>query len=114
MNGVVGMTQVLATTDLDERQLNYVELIARSGNSLLAIINDILDFSKLESGKFSIHSEPFNFGETINDVVSLMGHTARGKNLELVLDMPECPRFSTCRRLWTFTPSSHQSHWQRH
>lgn len=90
MNGVLGMTDVLAGTDLDERQRSYLDLITRSGQSLVAIIDDILDFSKIESGNFTINETAFNVTETIHDVMRLMGHTARAKNLELILDMPDC------------------------
>ncbi|MGB0906354.1 MAG: response regulator [Maricaulaceae bacterium] len=93
MNGVVGMAQILRGTRLDEKQQKYVDIIARSGAALLTIINDVLDFSKLRSGKFSIEANAFEISETVNDVVTLMGHTAREKGIELVLSMPEWPDY---------------------
>ncbi|MDP4594958.1 MAG: HAMP domain-containing protein, partial [Beijerinckiaceae bacterium] len=54
MNGILVMAELLAAGDLPERSRRYAEVIARSGQSLLAIINDILDFSKIEAGKLEV------------------------------------------------------------
>ena len=54
MNGMLVMAELLASADLPVRQRRYAEVIARSGQSLLAIINDILDFAKVESGKLEL------------------------------------------------------------
>lgn len=88
MNGVVGMAQLLTRGSLDPAQKQQVDVILRSGDALLSVIDDILDFSKLQSGQLHIASEPFNLRDTIEDVMALLGHTARGKGLELIGDMP--------------------------
>lgn len=85
MNGVLGMAEVLGQTDLDERQVEYVETIERSGTALLAIINDILDFSKFEAGKMHFEDEPFDLRMLIDDVASLLAGQARDKGIELVV-----------------------------
>ena len=88
MNGVLGMAQLLAMGDLTPAQRQQVEIILRSGEALMTVINDILDFSKLQSGQLNILSEPFELRDTIDDVMALLGHTAREKQIELIGDMP--------------------------
>lgn len=58
LNGIIGMSQLLSTTDLNEEQNEYVDLVNISSHSLLNIINDILDFSKLESNKLKNFRTP--------------------------------------------------------
>ena len=53
MNGIIGFTELLFQTPLDDEQRDYVETINRSGAVLLALINDILDFTKIDSGKIT-------------------------------------------------------------
>jgi len=60
MNGIIGMTELLNMTDLNNRQQEFVGTIARSGNSLMTIINDILDFSKIEAGHIKLDPIPWN------------------------------------------------------
>jgi signal transduction histidine kinase/DNA-binding response OmpR family regulator len=88
MNGVLGMAQLLNRDPLTAAQKQQVEIILRSGEALMTVINDILDFSKLQSGQLPIVSEPFVLRDMIDDVMALLGHTARNKQLELIGDMP--------------------------
>lgn len=92
MNGVIGMAQILGKTDLDREQTDYVETMQRSGDALLTIINDILDFSKIEAGKVRLETEPFNLWVACEDVLTLLGVTAREKGIELALKIhPDTP-----------------------
>lgn len=92
MNGVLGMAQVLRSTSLDREQTEFVDTIQRSGDALLTIINDILDFSKIDSGKLRLDSIPFDLREACEDVVTLLGVTARDKGIELLLNInPNVP-----------------------
>jgi len=83
MNGVLGMSQLLGMTNLDEEQTDYVQTIKETGNALLTIINDILDFSKIESGMLEIEEKVFVLEDTINAVVKLMESLAIAKQIEL-------------------------------
>ncbi|HEY7885177.1 MAG TPA: ATP-binding protein [Cellvibrionaceae bacterium] len=84
MNGVIGMLDMLRDTPLDENQRHYVEVIHRSGESLLEIINDILDYSKIEAGKMQLEAVDFDLNELINDVIQLFGASANKRGLELI------------------------------
>ncbi|ADM08537.1 Hybrid sensory histidine kinase [Parvularcula bermudensis HTCC2503] len=83
MNGVLGMAELLMSTELDTYQRELIGTIMSSGTSLVTIINDILDFSKIEAGKFSLNEEPFNLREGIENVATLMAGRAAEKDLEL-------------------------------
>jgi signal transduction histidine kinase len=83
MNGVIGMTQLVLTTALDDEQREYMRAIKTSGSSLLNIINDILDFSKIEAGKFELACEPFLLRECLSDTLRSMALKAHEKHLEL-------------------------------
>ncbi|MBE7216975.1 MAG: HAMP domain-containing protein, partial [Caulobacteraceae bacterium] len=83
MNGVMVMAEMLAAGELPPRQRRFAEVIAKSGQSLLAIINDILDFSKIEAGKMELERVPTDLGETVDDVLSLFWDRAASKGLDL-------------------------------
>ncbi|MFT6984353.1 MAG: two-component system sensor histidine kinase/response regulator [Psychromonas sp.] len=92
MNGVLGMTELLLQTKLNDRQKRFTETVYQSGKSLLHIINDILDFSKIEAGKMELESIEFNLRELIEELAVLYAESSYSKNMELVLAIP--PRFS--------------------
>ncbi len=83
MNGVLGMAEILLTTELSERQRRCAEVVHSSGQGLLAIINDILDFSKIEAGQFELETLDFNLPLIIGEVVELFAERAHSKALEL-------------------------------
>ena len=94
MNGVIGMTDLLMQTSLNERQREFVETIRVSGDTLLTVINDILDFSKIESGAIELHDEVLELKECIEEVFDLLSTKAYEKNIELVyLVHPYVPSF---------------------
>ena len=65
LNGVLGMTQVLLHTQLTEKQRRFVEIVDKSGITLLDVVNDILDFSKIEAGKLQLENSDFDLKELI-------------------------------------------------
>jgi PAS domain S-box-containing protein len=94
MNGVLGMTQLLEDTALDDEQKGYLEIIQESGNNLLKIINDILDFSKLDYDRASLESISMNLLKVCRQSIQTMASLAYNKNLKLQLSYaPDCPHF---------------------
>jgi PAS domain S-box-containing protein len=87
MNGVIGMTELLLDSSMDERQREQAETIRSSANALLTIINDILDFSKIEAGRLELEEASFDLREMVEDVAELVGASAYRKGLELVLQI---------------------------
>ncbi|HEY9701339.1 MAG TPA: response regulator, partial [Allocoleopsis sp.] len=65
MNALLGLTEVLQTTNLNLQQSECVNMIKSSGNQLLSLVNDLLDFSKLEAGAMKIESLPFELNSVI-------------------------------------------------
>lgn len=88
MNGILGMAELLAGSNIDDRQREYVNVITSSATALLAIINDILDFSKIEAGALALDPTPFDLKSSVNDVTSLLVSTAQDKGLELIINYP--------------------------
>ncbi|MFC5076522.1 Signal transduction histidine-protein kinase BarA [Vibrio thalassae] len=85
LNGVIGFTRQMLKTQLTNSQTDYLQTIEKSANNLLNIINDILDFSKLEAGKLALENIPFEFQDSLEEVVALQATSAHEKGLELTL-----------------------------
>jgi len=92
MNAVIGLTQILQQTDLDEEQREYIDIIETSGNGLLSLIDDILDYSKIEAGKLDLKISRVVLGELLEACVETMAEPAHRKGLDLALDLaPQVP-----------------------
>ncbi|MBG0754282.1 two-component sensor histidine kinase BarA [Vibrio cidicii] len=92
LNGVIGFTRQMLKTQLTNSQTDYLQTIEKSANNLLNIINDILDFSKLEAGKLALENIPFDFRESLEEVISLQATSAHEKGLEITLKVdPKIP-----------------------
>ena len=85
MNGVIGLTDLLLRTNLDDHQQRLTENLQGAGLTLLGIINDILDLSKIESGKLELEAADFDIRAVFDQVASVLSGPAHDKGLELVV-----------------------------
>lgn len=94
LNGVIGFSDLLLKTPLNEIQQQYLNYINESGNSLLHIINDILDFSKIESGKLELFIDKFKISDIGDQVINVVLYQAQRKQIELLLNIEnDLPNF---------------------
>jgi two-component system, sensor histidine kinase and response regulator len=87
MNGMLGMTELLQRTSLNPVQREYLDTIARCGESLLTILNDILDLSKIDAGKLRFESISFDLSSLVFDVVELNRSKVLGGQVDLLVDI---------------------------
>jgi len=84
MNAVIGFSDMLVDTDLDEDQRDYVSTVKRSGESLLSLINDILDFSKIEAGQLDFEEIDFDPELLVYDVCEMVRPRIESKPIEVL------------------------------
>jgi PAS domain S-box-containing protein len=97
LNGVIGFTDLILKTRLDETQQQYLSIVNQSANTLLSIINDILDFSKIEAGKLELEMEKCDLYEIASQAADMISFQVKKKRLEMLLNIStELPRF-----IWT-------------
>ncbi|MDW9379152.1 response regulator [Chryseobacterium sp. JV558] len=89
LNGVIGFSDLLLKTPLNEIQTQYLNYINESGENLLNIINDILDFSKIESGKLDLSIEKSNVYDIVSQVINVILYQSQKKNIELLLNIEQ-------------------------
>jgi signal transduction histidine kinase/CheY-like chemotaxis protein len=91
MVGILGMNELMLTSELNPQQRNMAETIHSSSEALLSILEELLDFSRIEAGKFDLRQEPFDLHEILEEAVFLLGSKAYSKGLELActIDNPE-------------------------
>ncbi len=94
LNGVIGFSDLLMKTELNDSQMHYMQTVYNSANSLLDLLNDILDFSKIEAGKLELNYEKTDIIELIEQIGDVLKHKAHEKHIELLLNIqPDTPRF---------------------
>ncbi|MEO5348691.1 MAG: response regulator [Magnetococcus sp. YQC-3] len=96
MNAIIGMSELLLETRLDDEQKRYAQIFHRAGNTLLDLINDILDLSKVEAGQLKLEHLPFDLQTLVTSVAEILSLRAQEKELELISRIdPDTPRFLT-------------------
>ena len=81
MNGILGASELLASSNISDEQKQYVSMINRSGSVLLTLLNDLLDLSKIEAGKIELEQISFNIKTMIDHLHHLLDIRAREKGL---------------------------------
>ena len=89
MNAIIGFTNILKRTNLEEEQRKYVQNIHSAGENLLALINDILDLSKIEAGMIHLEETNFSLRSLINSIAAMFDDKVKDKNLYLKTEIKE-------------------------
>lgn len=94
MNALLGITQLLQDTSLDNTQKSYVDTLHKSGHALLHVINDILDYSKITAGKITLENTDFILQELVDECMQVFSLNAQEKSLSLQCSVDnDVPRY---------------------
>jgi two-component system, sensor histidine kinase RpfC len=92
LNGLAGMSELLATTRLDAEQRECLNTIQASTRSLLSLVEDVLDISAIEAGKLKLHTVEFQVQELLDGIGAILQPSARNKRIDYVLKVaPDVP-----------------------
>ncbi len=87
MNGIIGVSELLKQTPLNQDQIDLVNIMSISGNNLLLIINDILDISKIEAGQIKLEQRSFDVHNIAKEIISMLGIKAKDQGNKLLLNI---------------------------
>ncbi len=94
LNGVIGMTNLAMSTDLNSEQKDFLTTVAQSASALATLVDDILDFSNMEAGELELKLQAVDLRELVEESGQAFAYQAHQKQLELVVEIsPECPPF---------------------
>ncbi len=97
LNAIIGFTDLLTLSNLNDTEKQYLNIVFQSANSLLELLNDILDFSKIEAGKLELHLEKVDPYELLKQVTDILKFKALAKGIKVFLTSPvNIPHF-----IWT-------------
>jgi PAS domain S-box-containing protein len=85
LNSIIGGTDFLEATPLNDEQQRCITMVRHAGDSLLVLINDLIDLSRIEAGQLAIINRPFSLRQTLERVIEMVGHAAATKKLNLTL-----------------------------
>ncbi len=83
LNGIIGMTEILLQTSVDNEQRDFLSTIQASGDNLLILINDLLDLSRIESGRLELDETEFDLFSMVEDALAVVGARVGTKNLDI-------------------------------
>lgn len=89
MNAILGMSNLVIKTDLNEEQYNYISSIKQSSEILLGVVNDILEISEIQNGKVKFENKNFDLHELLKNLINVMKYKAKEKSLALEIVMDE-------------------------
>jgi signal transduction histidine kinase/CheY-like chemotaxis protein/HAMP domain-containing protein len=87
LTSIKGFVELLGSTDLSERQREFVDVVLLSTNRLVDLVNDLLDVARVEAGQLEIHRRPIAIAEAVREVAGLMGPRFDERRQELVVDI---------------------------
>ena len=94
MTGVLGMSELLAKTPLDDRQRGHVETIRRAGEHLLRLVNDALDLARIEADRLELDVQPFDLRALVDETIAFSAPLAQKKGLAFAGDVAaDVPRW---------------------
>lgn len=85
LNAIIGLSEILLTTKLDESQLDYLTTISNGGKALIVLIDDMLDITKIEAGRINIRTEPANTKHMLRNIIGMFSLSAEQQGLNLSL-----------------------------
>lgn len=97
LNAIIGFTDLLSISNLNQTQKQYLSIILKSANSLLELLNEILDFAKIETGNIKLHIEKIDLFELIEQVKEIIQFKAQTKGIKVFINISK----ETPRVIWT-------------